>query len=75
MGKRIMARIDTTPDPLTEEVFHLAQRHARTSADQRAIDTEHDLEILYQIRLARRRSSVFTGSTSNAVVLRMAGWE
>lgn len=69
-----MARIDTTPDPLTTEIFDIASSRAKSSADQRAINTEHELEILYQIRLARRRSSVFSAA-NNTIVLRMAGWE
>ena len=69
-----MARLDTSHDALTEEVFEIAGKLAKTAADADVIETERTLEILYQLRLARRRSSVFSG-TSNAVVLRMAGWE
>ncbi len=69
-----MARLDTSHDALTEEVFELAGKLAKTAAEANVIETERTLEIIYQIRLARRRSSVFT-SANNAVVLRMAGWE
>ena len=69
-----MARFDTSPDALTEEVFEIAGKLAKTAADADVIETERTLEILYQLRLARRRSSVFS-SPRNAVVLRMAGWE
>jgi hypothetical protein len=70
----IMARLDTDAAHMTDDVFALADSRAKSSAEQRAIETERTLEIIYQLRLARRRSSVFSG-TSTPAVLRMAGWE
>jgi hypothetical protein len=62
-----MARIDTTPDPLNNSSLAATMEKAREERDS-------DLELLYLVSLARRRSSVFS-RTNNGVVLRMAGWE
>ena len=70
-----MARFDTDAAHTTNEVFSLADSRAKSSAEQRAIETERTLEIIYQLRLARRRLNVFSGTASNPAVLRMAGWE
>ena len=65
-----MARFDTSADPLNNS--SLAATLDRTPAER-----DCDLELLYLVSLARRRSSVFSSAngTSNAIVLRMAGWE
>lgn len=70
-----MARFDTSAAHTTNEVFALAGKLAETDHDRDAIETERTLEIIYQLRLARRRSSVFSNTADNTVVLRMAGWE
>jgi hypothetical protein len=66
--ENIMARFDTTPDPMNNP--SLAATLERPTAER-----DCDLELLYLIGLARRRASVFNGTASNPAVLRMAGWE
>jgi hypothetical protein len=62
-----MARIDTTPDPLNNSSLAATLEKTRSERDS-------DLELLYLVGLARRRSAAFSGA-SNPVLLCMAGWE
>lgn len=64
-----MARLDTT----TTELFTMAARVAKTDAETAVLDTEYRLEMLYQIRMARRRTTDCSRYASPELQ-HIAGW-
>jgi hypothetical protein len=66
--ENIMARFDMTQDPLNNSSL-------AATPEKPVAERDCDIELLYLIGLARRRSSVFSNTAKNPAVLRMAGWE
>lgn len=68
-----MARLDTTSTALTNELFTMAAALAKTPAETKVLETELALEILYQARMARRRTHDCSRYAS-AELMHIAGW-
>ena len=68
-----MARLDTTSTALTTELFTMAGKLAKTDAETKVLETELALEMLYQARMARRRTHDCSRYAS-AKLQHIAGW-